>query len=117
MTYFNISKMHIIAPQIYKIISELTSVCKLLAKNLLLFIMNDNVFCISKIKLSSKAFLIISIQNVIADMRFNLSNKDEFVKTVKEDKHNEDNANNEKSKNDKYDKKSKDDKDNEININ
>ena len=79
--------------------------------------MNDNTLCISKIKLSSKAFLIISIQNIITDIRFNLSNKDRFVKTVKEDKYDKDNADNEKSKNSKYDKESKDNKDNEININ
>ena len=79
--------------------------------------MNDNALCISEVKLNSKAFLIISIQNVIADIRFNLSNKDKFVKAVKENKCDEDNADDEESKNDKYDKEGKDDEDNEININ
>ena len=117
MTHFNIDKMCIIASQIHKIISELMSIYKLLAENLLLFIMNDNALYINKIKLSNRTFLIISIQNVITDIKFDLSNKNRFIKTVKEDKCNEDNADNEKSKNNKYDKENKDDKDNEININ
>ena len=79
--------------------------------------MNGNALCISKVKLNNKAFLIISIQNVITDIKFDSDNKDKFIKAVKEDKYDEDNVNDEESKNDKHDKESKDNEDNEININ